>query len=127
MCATVVCDNRLMVCFLMTSLGELVAYMPVSGSFATYGSRYVEEGYGFVLGWNCCYNWAVTIAVELVASQLIMSYWCPRHSGLDLKRAVFGHHVSAQHYFGERFWRGGITGFRSSKLSPLWCLSQWGC
>ncbi len=26
----------LMVCFLMTSLGELAAYMPLSGSFATY-------------------------------------------------------------------------------------------
>ncbi|HEN1306136.1 TPA: lysine transporter, partial [Klebsiella pneumoniae] len=28
----------LMVYFLMTSLGELAAYMPVSGSFATYGA-----------------------------------------------------------------------------------------
>jgi lysine-specific permease len=32
-----------MVYFLMTSLGELAAYMPVSGSFATYGQNYVEE------------------------------------------------------------------------------------
>ena len=31
----------LMVYFLMTSLGELAAYMPVSGSFATYGQNYV--------------------------------------------------------------------------------------
>ncbi|HDT0310444.1 TPA: amino acid permease [Escherichia coli] len=41
----------LMVYFLMTSLGELAAYMPVSGSFATYGQNYVEEGFGFALGW----------------------------------------------------------------------------
>ena len=33
----------LMVYFLMTSLGELAAFMPVSGSFSTYGSKYVEE------------------------------------------------------------------------------------
>ncbi len=39
----------LMVYFLMTSLGELAAYMPVSGSFATYGQNYVEEGFGFAL------------------------------------------------------------------------------
>ena len=32
----------LMVYFLMTSLGELAAFMPVSGSFATYGQNYVE-------------------------------------------------------------------------------------
>ncbi len=57
-----------MVYFLMTSLGELAAYMPVSGSFATYGQNYVEEGFGFALGWNYWYNWAVTIAVDLVCS-----------------------------------------------------------
>ena len=65
----------LMVYFLMTSLGELAAYMPVSGSFATYGQNYVEEGFGFALGWNYWYNWAVTIAVDLVAAQLVMSWW----------------------------------------------------
>jgi len=67
----------LMVYFLMTSLGELAAYMPVSGSFATYGARYVDEGFGFALGWNYWYNWAITIAVDLVASQLVMTYWFP--------------------------------------------------
>lgn len=67
----------LMVYFLMTSLGELAAFMPVSGSFSTYGAKYVEEGFGFALGWNYWYNWAVTIAVDLVASQLVMSYWFP--------------------------------------------------
>ncbi|MBC8954160.1 amino acid permease [Xenorhabdus sp. PB62.4] len=65
----------LMVYFLMTSLGELAAYMPVSGSFSTYGSKYVDEGFGFALGWNYWYNWAVTIAVDLVAAQLVMGYW----------------------------------------------------
>ncbi len=72
----------LMVYFLMTSLGELAAYMPVSGSFATYGARYVDEGFGFALGWNYWYNWAVTIAVDLVAAQLVMSYWLPGVPGL---------------------------------------------
>ena len=66
-----------MVYFLMTSLGELAACMPVSGSFATYGALYVDEGFGFALGWNYWYNWAVTIAVELAAAQLVMQYWFP--------------------------------------------------
>ncbi|CAO96326.1 amino acid permease [Erwinia tasmaniensis] len=71
----------LMVYFLMTSLGELAAFMPVSGSFSTYGSKYVEEGFGFALGWNYWYNWAVTIAVDLVASQLVMTWWFPDTPG----------------------------------------------
>ncbi|MBJ3815439.1 amino acid permease [Shimwellia pseudoproteus] len=71
----------LMVYFLMTSLGELAACMPVSGSFATYGQKFVEEGFGFALGWNYWYNWAVTIAVDLVASQLVMNYWFPHTPG----------------------------------------------
>ena len=67
----------LMVYFLMTSLGELAAFMPESGSFATYGSRYVDPALGFALGWNYWYNWAITIAVDLVAAQLVMSWWLP--------------------------------------------------
>jgi lysine-specific permease len=71
----------LMVFFLMTSLGEMAAYIPESGSFCTYGSRFVEEGFGFAMGWNYWYNWAVTIAAELVASQLVMSFWFPTVPG----------------------------------------------
>ncbi|KAI5932265.1 Fibronectin type III domain-containing protein 1 [Manis javanica] len=72
----------LMVYFLMTSLGEMAANLPVSGSFATYGARYVDEGFGFALGWNYWYNWAVTIAVDLVAAQLVMAYWFPDGNGM---------------------------------------------
>jgi lysine-specific permease len=72
----------LMVYFLMTSLGEMAAAMPVSGSFATYGARYVDPGFGFALGWNYWYNWAVTVAVDLVAAQLVMAYWFPDISGV---------------------------------------------
>lgn len=72
----------LMVYFLMTSLGEMAAYMPVAGSFSTYGARFVEPGFGFALGWNYWYNWAVTIAVELVAAAIIMKYWYPEVPGI---------------------------------------------
>lgn len=97
----------LMVYFLMTSLGELAAYMPVSGSFATYGQNYVEEGFGFALGWNYWYNWAVTIAVDLVAAQLVMGWWF-RTRGLDLERAIPLRHFLAELHFRARFWRSGV-------------------
>ncbi|WP_187670232.1 amino acid permease [Zestomonas carbonaria] len=72
----------MMVFFLMTSLGELAAHMPDSGSFCTYGSRFIDEGFGFAMGWNYWYNWAVTIAAELVAAQLVMSFWFPDVPGI---------------------------------------------
>ncbi len=79
-----------MVYFLMTSLGELAAYMPVPGSFSTYGARYVEPGFGFALGWNYWYNWAVTVAVDLVTLQIIMRYWFPDIPGVGWAALFLG-------------------------------------
>lgn len=67
----------IMVYFLMTSLGEMATYLPVPGSFGTYASRYVDPAFGFALGWNYWFNWAITLAAELVAVALIMKYWFP--------------------------------------------------
>ncbi len=67
----------LMVYFLMTSLGEMAAYMPLSGSFSAYGRHFVDPAFGFAQGWNYWYNWAITVAVELVAAALIMKFWLP--------------------------------------------------
>ena len=39
-----------MVYFLMTSLGEMATYMPVSGSFATYTKKFVDPALGFAMG-----------------------------------------------------------------------------
>lgn len=66
-----------MIYFLMTSLGELATHNPTSGAFFTYGTKYVEGGFGFALGWNYWYNWAITVAFELVAVQFIMKFWFP--------------------------------------------------
>ncbi|USG64678.1 amino acid permease [Brevibacillus ruminantium] len=78
----------LMVYFLMTSLGEMAAFMPVSGSFSTYAARFIDPSLGFALGWNYWYNWAITIAVELSAGALIMKYWFP-HTPSMLWSALF--------------------------------------
>lgn len=70
----------MMVFFLMTSLGEMAAYMPSSGSFSTYASNFVDPAFGFAMGWNYWYNWAITIAAEISAVNLIMKYWFPDSS-----------------------------------------------
>ena len=64
----------LMVYFLMTSLGEMATYLPTSGSFGTYATRYVDPAFGFALGWNYWFNWAITLAAEILAGALIMKY-----------------------------------------------------
>lgn len=69
-----------MVYFLMTSLGEMAAYMPSSGSFSTYATKFVDPAFGFAMGWNYWYNWAITIAAEIAAVSLIMKYWFPDSS-----------------------------------------------
>ncbi len=98
-----------MVYFLMTSLGEMAAHMPVSGSFSTYGSRFVDDGFGFALGWNYWYNWAVTIAAELVAAQLIMSFWLPEVPGIYWSALFLGlmfllNVVSVKGFGESEFW-----------------------
>ncbi|GAB49924.1 amino acid permease [Mobilicoccus pelagius] len=71
----------LMVFLLMQSLGEMATYLPVAGSFEAYGSRFVSPSFGFALGWNYWFNWAITVAVELVAAALVMKFWLPDTPG----------------------------------------------
>ena len=66
-----------MVYFLMTSLGEMATYLPTSGSFSDYGTRYVDPAFGFALGWNYWLNWAITVAVDLTAVALCIKFWLP--------------------------------------------------
>lgn len=67
----------LMVYFLMTSLGEMATYLPTSGSFSTYATRYVDPSLGFALGWNYWFNWVITVAADIELSALAVSYWEP--------------------------------------------------
>jgi lysine-specific permease len=70
----------IMVYFLMTSLGEMAAFMPSTGSFYIYAAKFVDPALGYALGWNYWYNWAITIASEIAAASVIMHYWFPDSS-----------------------------------------------
>ncbi|GGG14504.1 amino acid permease [Paenibacillus aceti] len=99
----------IMVYFLMTSLGELATYIPDSGSFETYASRFVDPSLGFALGWNFWYNWAITIAAELSAATLIMKYWFPDSSSflwsVLFLALIFGLNVLSVKGYGEsEYW-----------------------
>ncbi|KAG0202505.1 hypothetical protein BGX28_004993 [Mortierella sp. GBA30] len=63
-------------CF-MSSLGEMTTYLPITGSINAYGTRFFDPALGFMLGWCYWFSWSITVAAELVAAGLIISYWIP--------------------------------------------------
>lgn len=41
----------------------------------TYATKFISPSFGFAMGWNFWFNWAITLAADLVASGLVMYYW----------------------------------------------------
>ncbi len=74
--------------FLMTSLGEMSTYKPSAGTFCDYSNMYVGKSFGFAMGYNYWLNWAITIAAEISAAAIIISYWFPHVSSV-LFSAIF--------------------------------------
>lgn len=79
----------IIVYFLMTSLAEMSAYRPSSGTFCDYSSVYVGKSFGFSMGYNYWLNWAITIAAEIAAASLVMSYWFPHVNSLIFSGVFF--------------------------------------
>lgn len=99
----------IMVYFLMTSLGEMATLMPLTGSFSTYATKFVDPALGFALGWNYWYNWAITIAAELSAAALIMKFWFPDSpsilwSALFLALMFGLNYLSVKGYGESEYW-----------------------
>jgi lysine-specific permease len=98
-----------MVYFVMTSLGELAAFMPTSGAFSTYGSKFIDPAFGFALGWTYWYSWAITLAVELTASSMVMKFWFPHSSSflwsfLFLALIFLLNYLSVKGYGEGEYW-----------------------
>lgn len=99
----------LLVYFMMTSLGEMATFMPVSGSFSTYATKFVDPAFGFALGWNYWFNWAITLAVDISTSALIMEYWFPDIPGwifsIGFFILIFLLNLASVEMFGEaEYW-----------------------
>lgn len=98
-----------MVYFLMSSLGEMAAYQPVSGSFIHYANQYVSKPFGFAMGYNYWFNWAITVAAELVAAVLIMGFWFPNINPLIWMTLFFLmiltlNILSVEHFGESEYW-----------------------
>ncbi|KAF9911904.1 hypothetical protein EC991_001808 [Linnemannia zychae] len=66
-----------MVFFIVTSLGEMAAYLPLPGAFSTFGARFVDPALGFGLGIGYAFQWIITVTIEVTAAGMILQYWWP--------------------------------------------------
>jgi amino acid transporter len=57
------------------ALGELSVIFPVSGSFASHSSRFLDPAWGFAMGWNYALGWLIVMPLELTAAGLVINYW----------------------------------------------------
>jgi AAT family amino acid transporter/D-serine/D-alanine/glycine transporter len=95
--------------FIMRALGELLAYRPVAGSFATYADEFVGSFAGFATGWSYWFMWVVTGMAELTAIGIYVHYWLPEvpqwATALGALAILYGANRLAVRVFGElEFW-----------------------
>lgn len=87
----------------MMSLGEMATYIPISGAFTSYASRIVDPSLGFAMGWIYWFSWAITYALELSASGLIIQYWAPNLS-IGIFVGVFWAVITAVNFLPVSFY-----------------------
>lgn len=95
----------IMVFFLMTSLGELATYKPTTGSFNEYSEIYVDKSFGYAMGINYWFNWALTIASEISAAVILVKFWFPHASDVMISGLllvlVVGFNIFSVRIYGE--------------------------
>ncbi|AXI06136.1 Lysine-specific permease [Staphylococcus aureus] len=58
----------------MSSIGELATFYPVSGSFSSYSTRFIDSSLGFTMGWLYWALWSLVTSVDvIVASNVLYS------------------------------------------------------
>ncbi|KAL6870172.1 lysine permease [Amphichorda felina] len=90
----------------MAALGEMAAYIPVTGAFTTYASRFVDPTLGFAMGWIYWFSWSLTFALELTAAGLIIQFW-DKSLSIGIWIAVFWVVFTALNYMPVR-WFGEV-------------------
>ncbi|KAI5304265.1 hypothetical protein KEM56_006679 [Ascosphaera pollenicola] len=59
----------------ISGLGEMATWLPVSGGIPVFGKRFVSQSMGFALGWNYYYTIAMSVPLEISASSIIIRFW----------------------------------------------------
>jgi amino acid transporter len=64
------------ICYsVMVSLGEMIAYLPISGGHIVLAERFVDPSFSFALGWTYWYHWTIVLPTELSAATVLIDFW----------------------------------------------------
>ncbi|MCS4485357.1 amino acid permease [Staphylococcus americanisciuri] len=69
----------LMLYFLMSSIGEMATFYPVSGSFSSYSTRFVDPSLGFTMGWLYWTIWSLVTSIDIIVASNVLGYWDAFH------------------------------------------------
>lgn len=87
----------------------MAVMFPVSGGFYTLSTRFIDPSWGFAMGWNYVFQWAIVLPLELTVCGLVMKYWTP-DTNVGVWIAVFLIIITLIMMFGalgfaeEEFW-----------------------
>ncbi|KZP04955.1 general amino acid permease 1 [Athelia psychrophila] len=88
----------------LCAVGEMTCFAPISGTFPHYAARWVDPAFGFAIGWNFFYAAVVGIPVEIVAAQLLTTYWDKDLSHAPIYIGVVCVALVSINLFGVRFF-----------------------
>lgn len=57
------------------ALGELCIMYPISGGFYTYSTRFIDPSWGFAMGWNYVFQWAIVLPLEITVASFTIYFW----------------------------------------------------
>ncbi|KKI89525.1 D-alanine/D-serine/glycine permease [Bacillus sp. SA1-12] len=63
--------------FIMRAMGEMLYVEPSTGSFATFGHKYIHPLAGYMTAWSNWFQWVVVGMAEIIAVGTYMKYWFP--------------------------------------------------
>ncbi|MGX6445770.1 amino acid permease [Neobacillus sp. K501] len=63
--------------FIMRAMGEMLYLEPNTGSFATFGYKYIHPLAGYLTAWSNWFQWVVVGMAEIIAVGAYMQYWFP--------------------------------------------------
>ncbi|EER36921.1 amino acid permease [Histoplasma capsulatum var. duboisii H88] len=114
--ATVLIDFAIvgvMIFNVVYALGELAVTFPVSGGFYTYSTRFIDPSWGFAMGWNYVFQWAIVLPIELTVAAIVIGYW-DMDTNIGVWITVFLVAIVAINIFGvlgygeEEFWSSSL-------------------
>nr|XP_018261218.1 uncharacterized protein I303_06941 [Kwoniella dejecticola CBS 10117]OBR83376.1 hypothetical protein I303_06941 [Kwoniella dejecticola CBS 10117] len=65
----------ILVFFMMLGLGEMAAYLPITGGQLAFSGRFFDPALGFAMTWSTTIHWALTCASEMSAVAVLVNYW----------------------------------------------------